>query len=163
MAGTPRSGGFDWSAFRAKLDAELDRLEAAYRNTLRNAGVTVFDSRAVLDDAHTVRLATGEVVTAAHILVATGGRPFVPDFPGADLAITSNEIFKLDAPAQANSGRRRRLYRVANSPASSTAWGSRSRSTTAAPRSCAASTTRPAAMSPRRCAKAASPSIAAPT
>ncbi|MGB3278230.1 MAG: FAD-dependent oxidoreductase, partial [Pseudorhodobacter sp.] len=72
-------GAFDWSMFRAKLDAELERLEAAYRGGLSGAGVTVFDSSAVLQDAHTVRLADGQSVTAKHILVATGGAPFVPD------------------------------------------------------------------------------------
>jgi glutathione reductase (NADPH) len=90
-------GGFDWRAFRTRLEAELDRLEGIYRNTLKNAGVTVFDTRAVLEDAHTVRLASGEMVRAKHILIATGGRPFVPDISGAELAITSNEIFHLPA------------------------------------------------------------------
>ncbi|MDZ4096627.1 MAG: glutathione-disulfide reductase [Paracoccaceae bacterium] len=88
-----RIAGFDWGMFRAKLEAELARLEAAYRGGLKGAGVTVFDTRAVLEDAHTVRLATGETISAKHILVATGGQPFVPDIPGAELAITSNEIF----------------------------------------------------------------------
>ena len=87
---------FDWTAFRTHLHAELDRLEAAYRNTLKTAGVTIHDARATLVDAHRVRLATGEEFTARHILVATGGRPFVPDIPGAELAVTSNEIFDLD-------------------------------------------------------------------
>jgi glutathione reductase (NADPH) len=87
---------FDWAAFRTHLHAELDRLEAAYRNTLKNAGVTIHDGRATLVDAHRVRLATGEEFTARHILIATGGRPFVPDIPGAELAVTSNEIFDLD-------------------------------------------------------------------
>ncbi len=91
-----RQNGFDWSRFRPRLDTELDRLEAAYRRTLHNANVTVFDSRAVLDDAHTVRLADGSVKTAKHILIATGGHPFVFDFPGSELAITSNDIFLLD-------------------------------------------------------------------
>ena len=90
-------GGFDWAAFRSKLDAELDRLEKAYRGGLSGAGVTVFDARAVLVDAHTVQLAGGETVTAKHILVATGGAPFIPDIPGRELAITSNEIFQLEA------------------------------------------------------------------
>ena len=95
-------GAFDWLRFRGTLHTELARLEAAYRNTLKNAGVTVYDSRAVLDDAHTVRLADGSRVTAAHVLIATGGRPFVPEIPGADLAVTSNEMFDLDAlPARA--------------------------------------------------------------
>ena len=91
------AGAFDWDRFRVTLDAELNRLEAAYRNTLKNAGVQVHDSRAVVLDAHTVRLATGESVTAKHILIATGGWPFVPDIPGADLAVTSNEMFDLPA------------------------------------------------------------------
>ncbi len=90
-------GGFDWSAFRAKLDRELDRLEAAYRANLSRAGVTMHDARAVLEDAHTVRLDSGEVYRAKHILIATGARPFVPEIPGGELAITSNEIFKLEA------------------------------------------------------------------
>jgi glutathione reductase (NADPH) len=91
------AGGFDWPRFRTQLHAELDRLEAAYRNTLTRAGVTIHDSRAVLEDPHTVRLADGGRVTARHVLIATGGRPFVPEFPGSDLVVTSNEMFGLDA------------------------------------------------------------------
>ncbi len=90
-------GAFDWPRFRGTLHSELARLEAAYRSTLANAGVTVHDTHAVLDDAHTVRLADGSVFSAAHILIATGGRPFVPDIPGAELAVTSNEMFDLPA------------------------------------------------------------------
>ncbi|MES2144113.1 MAG: FAD-dependent oxidoreductase, partial [Pseudomonadota bacterium] len=89
------AGPFDWPRFRHALEAELDRLEAAYRATLAGAGVTVHDARATLEDAHTVRLAGGERLRARHILVATGGRPYVPEFPGSDLAITSNEMFHL--------------------------------------------------------------------
>ncbi|MES2668046.1 MAG: glutathione-disulfide reductase [Pseudomonadota bacterium] len=89
-------GGLDWPRFRGQLDAELTRLENAYRGTLQNAGVTLHDARAVVVDPHTVRLATGETFTTRHILIATGGWPFVPDIPGADLAITSNEVFHLD-------------------------------------------------------------------
>ncbi|MBL9051096.1 MAG: glutathione-disulfide reductase [Tabrizicola sp.] len=89
-------GAFDWQAFRTRLEAELDRLEGAYRNTLKNAGVIVHDERATLVDAHRVRLASGQEFTAKHILIATGGRPFVPEIPGAELAVTSNEMFHLD-------------------------------------------------------------------
>jgi glutathione reductase (NADPH) len=89
-------GSFDWTRFRTRLHAELDRLEAGYRATLEKAGVTIHDARAVLDDPHTVRLATGETVTARHVLIATGGRPFVPEFPGSDLVVTSNEMFHLE-------------------------------------------------------------------
>jgi glutathione reductase (NADPH) len=92
-----KAGPFDWRAFRTRLEAELDRLEGAYRNTLKNAGVVAYDTRATVVDAHRVRLASGQEFTAKHILVATGGRPFVPEFPGSDLAVTSNEMFHLDA------------------------------------------------------------------
>ncbi len=90
------AGGFDWPAFRARLDAELDRLEGAYRNNLTKAGVEIFDTRAVLEDAHTVRLASGERFTAKHILVATGGAPFIPEMDGGAHVITSNDVFKFD-------------------------------------------------------------------
>ncbi len=95
-------GTFDWPRFRGALAKELDRLEAAYRSGLVNAGVTIYDQRATIEDPHTLRLADGHRVTAKHILIATGGWPFVPDIPGRDLAVTSNEMFGLDAlPARA--------------------------------------------------------------
>ena len=94
---TLQPGRFDWRTFRARLEAELDRLEAAYRGTLQAAGVTVHDARATLVDAHRVRLASGQEFSAKHILVATGGQPFVPAFPGSELAVSSNEMFHLDA------------------------------------------------------------------
>jgi glutathione reductase (NADPH) len=97
-----KAGAFDWPKFRTALETELNRLESAYRTTLTNAGVTIHDSRATVVDPHTVRLATGETFTTKHILIATGGWPFVPDIPGRELAITSNEIFHLDTlPARA--------------------------------------------------------------
>ncbi len=86
----------DWNAFRTRLESELDRLEAAYRTTLTNAGVTIHDARATVVDAHRVRLASGQEYSAKHILIATGGRAFVPDIPGAEHAVTSNEMFHLD-------------------------------------------------------------------
>ncbi|NOD33840.1 MULTISPECIES: glutathione-disulfide reductase [unclassified Ruegeria] len=89
-------GAFNWNTFHGKLVTELDRLEGIYRNILKNNGVESFDQRARLVDAHTVELTDGTQKTAKHILIATGGRPVVPDFPGSDLAITSNEIFQLD-------------------------------------------------------------------
>lgn len=88
-------GRFDWPVFRASLERELDRLEGAYRNTLKNAGVVVHDQRARVVDPHCVELADGTRFSTKHILIATGGWPFVPDVPGAELAITSNEVFHL--------------------------------------------------------------------
>lgn len=89
-------GDLDWDTFHGKLVTELDRLEGIYRNILKNNGVESFDQRATVVDAHTVELADGTRKTAKHILIATGGRPVVPQFPGSELAITSNEIFHLE-------------------------------------------------------------------
>jgi glutathione reductase (NADPH) len=88
---------FDWPTLVAAKEKEITRLESAYAATQDKAGVTIVKSRAVLEDAHTVRLvAEGRRVTARHILVATGGRPNLPDdLPGVEHAITSNEAFDL--------------------------------------------------------------------
>ncbi|MEK9775744.1 MAG: glutathione-disulfide reductase [Quisquiliibacterium sp.] len=89
---------FDWPALIAAKDREIARLEAIYRRNLQAAGVATVDSRAELVDQHTVRLlASGQTVRARHILIATGGRPFCTGVPGAQLAISSNEIFHLPA------------------------------------------------------------------
>jgi glutathione reductase (NADPH) len=87
---------FDWATLIAHKDAEIARLEAAYRSGVESAGATVFDTRAELIDAHTIRLSrTGARVSADKILLAVGGHPVVPKIPGAELAITSNEVFHL--------------------------------------------------------------------
>jgi len=93
---TVHAGGFDWDAFKTKLHTELDRLEGVYRGILRNNAVESFDARARLVDPHTVELADGTRKSARHILIATGGRPVKPALPGAEHAITSNDIFHLD-------------------------------------------------------------------
>jgi len=91
------SGGFDWPHFHGKLEAELTRLENIYRANLKKAGVEIFDTRATIDGPNAVKLADGRVVTAAHILVATGGKSFVPDEYADVPVLTSNDIFHLDA------------------------------------------------------------------
>jgi len=88
---------FDWGKLIGKIDDELDRLEAIYRKGLTSNGVQVFDARAVIKDGHTVELSSGESFTAKWILVATGGRPFVPEVKGAEHVITSDDIFLMDA------------------------------------------------------------------
>ncbi|MDO6726005.1 glutathione-disulfide reductase [Cognatishimia sp. 1_MG-2023] len=90
-------GAFNWKTFQGKMYAELDRLENIYRGILKNNNVETFDQRATVADAHTVRLADGTEKTAKHILIAVGGRPTKPEIEGIDLAITSNDIFHLDA------------------------------------------------------------------
>ncbi len=88
--------GFDWSRFRSALHAELDRLESVYTRNAEAAGVALFHQRARLVDPHTVELADGSRHRARHILIATGGRPWVPEkFSGLG-AMTSNEIFLAD-------------------------------------------------------------------
>lgn len=90
-------GQFDWTRFRGKLHAELDRLEDVYRRLLDGSGVEIIDSRATLADPHTVKFADGSTKSAKHILIATGARPQPPDMKGAELGISSNDIFNLDA------------------------------------------------------------------
>ncbi|MEO1705892.1 MAG: FAD-dependent oxidoreductase, partial [Pseudomonadota bacterium] len=90
------AGAFNWVSFKERLEAELDRLESVYQRLLDNSGVARFDQRAVVEGPNAVRLADGSVKTARTILVASGGRPIVPEMPGAELGITSNEIFHLD-------------------------------------------------------------------
>jgi glutathione reductase (NADPH) len=88
---------FDWPVLRDNVQAEVTRLSGLYRKNLDAAGVTIFEDRAELLDANTVRLQkAGAALTAKRILVATGGsvrRP--PQVKGAALAITSNEAFHL--------------------------------------------------------------------
>ncbi|MEW6124883.1 MAG: glutathione-disulfide reductase [Pseudomonadota bacterium] len=90
---------FDWPTLIANKDKEIARLESIYRRNAEGAGVTIVNSRAVVEGPNTVRLlSTGEVVKARTILVATGAKPTLgPDIPGREFAITSNEAFHLEA------------------------------------------------------------------
>ncbi len=87
---------FDWETLRDNKKTEIARLNAIYRNLLSGVEATMIDGRARIVDPHTVEV-DGTQYTAEKILVATGGWPHVPEFPGSDLAITSNEIFDLEA------------------------------------------------------------------
>ena len=86
---------FNWAQFMAAKDVEIARLEGIYSRNLKIAGVTPYDARAIVTGPHEVTLASDKVITAKTILIATGGWPFIPDFPGSELAISSNEIFEL--------------------------------------------------------------------
>jgi glutathione reductase (NADPH) len=93
---TVKGTKFDWPTLIANKDKEIARLEAAYRATLGRNKVGIVESRVVIEDAHTVRiLKTGALVRAEKILVAAGGHPEIPQIPGANLAISSNEAFHL--------------------------------------------------------------------
>lgn len=105
------SHGFGWSATSPKLDwgklkdnrrKEVSRLNGVYQKLLLGTGVQVINAYARLVGANTVEVAstadvhsTTTLVHAKNILIATGGRPHVPDFPGRELVLTSNEIFDI--------------------------------------------------------------------
>lgn len=91
---------FHWPTLIANVNREVTRLEAAYTATLERYQVQLVKSRAVLEDAHTVRLATGARVRAGTILISTGAWPhFGPKIPGLEHAMSSNEAFQLkDTP-----------------------------------------------------------------
>ena len=85
---------FDWHTLIDNKNREIERLNGIYRNLLVNSGVTLHEGHARMIDAHTVEV-NGRRHTAERILIATGGWPFVPDIPGKEHAITSNEAFYL--------------------------------------------------------------------
>ncbi|MCK5424970.1 MAG: glutathione-disulfide reductase [Emcibacter sp.] len=90
---------FDWPALIAAKDKEIDRLNGLYINTLDNHNVETIHARGKMLDAHTIELSSDEgtrTVTADKILIATGGWPQMPDIPGIEHAITSNEAFHLE-------------------------------------------------------------------
>jgi glutathione reductase (NADPH) len=87
---------FDWRTLLANKDREIARLNGVYESALVKAGVAILRARATVVDPHTVEV-DGRRITARHILVATGSWPTVPEIPGRELAITSNEAFFLEA------------------------------------------------------------------
>ena len=86
----------DWGALVDAKDRELIRLEGIYHHMLKDAGVTLLQGRARVIDRHTVEVA-GKRVTGKHLLIATGGRPTLPETPGIEHALTSNEALSLRA------------------------------------------------------------------
>ena len=88
---------FDWARLRDNVLEEVDRINGAYTNTLTNNGVEIILDRATITGPHGIRLGDGREVTAKYILIATGATPVVPECPGHEHGITSNEAFHLDA------------------------------------------------------------------
>jgi glutathione reductase (NADPH) len=89
---------FEWPTLIANKDKEIARLEAIYTTNVEKSGARVLKARAVLEDAHTVRLSTGETVRSKYILIATGSTPnHGAAIPGIEHVISSNEVFHLPA------------------------------------------------------------------
>ncbi|WP_106478195.1 glutathione-disulfide reductase [Phytohalomonas tamaricis] len=86
---------FSWSTLRDNKKAEIERLNGIYRRLLENANVTLFNGRARIVDAQHVEVA-GKRYSAAKILLATGGWPWIPDIPGKEHFLDSNAIFDLE-------------------------------------------------------------------
>ncbi|MBR1251857.1 glutathione-disulfide reductase [Bradyrhizobium sp. AUGA SZCCT0169] len=87
---------FDWKTLVANKDKEIARLEGIYTTNVEKSGAQVVKARAVLEDAHTLRLSDGKKITAQTILIATGGRPnHGAEIPGIEHVISSDEAFHL--------------------------------------------------------------------
>jgi glutathione reductase (NADPH) len=90
-----RQPRFNWATLRDNKKAEIARLNTIYRNMLDGAGAQLIDGRARIIDAHTVAVGE-ERYTAEKLLIATGGWPHTPTFPGSEYVLSSNEIFDLE-------------------------------------------------------------------
>lgn len=88
------AAAFDWPTLIANKNKEINRLNGVYRQLLLNSGVTLLDGHAKITGAHEVEV-NGQRYSAAHILIAVGGWPQVPDIPGREWITTSNEVFHL--------------------------------------------------------------------
>lgn len=91
--------GHDWNALKTRRDAYIERLNGIYENNLDKRGVTYITGAASFVDARTVSV-DGREYEADRIVIATGGKPMVPDIPGAELGITSDGFFELEARPQ---------------------------------------------------------------
>ena len=93
--GAPGTPAFDWPTLVANKNREIERLNGIYRGLIEGAGARLYDARATIVGPHAVSVA-GSTVAARHILVATGGEPSLPDIPGIEHAIRSDDVFYLD-------------------------------------------------------------------
>jgi glutathione reductase (NADPH) len=91
--GTPT---FNWPTLRDNVLDDVTRIEGVYTQTLASHNVEIFKERAVVTGPNSVKLASGREITAGKILIATGGWPVRPEFPGSEHGITSNEVFHLE-------------------------------------------------------------------
>jgi glutathione reductase (NADPH) len=94
---TVSAGAHDWMLLKSKRDAYVARLNAIYERNLASKGVEYIVGTARFTDAHALEVG-GRRLTAGHLVIATGGKPTVPQLAGAELGITSNEFFEIDRP-----------------------------------------------------------------
>ena len=92
---TAEGVSFDWPRLRDNKSSEIARLNGIYTNLLKNAGCDLIEGRARVVGPHEVEV-NGKIYSSERILVATGGWPFIPDFPGNEHVISSNEVFDLE-------------------------------------------------------------------
>ena len=90
-----QSQSFNWKTLRDNKTQEIRRLNGIYQNLLSNSGAQIIKGRASLESPNQVSV-NGHTYSAEHILIATGGWPYIPEFEGSDLAISSNEMFTLE-------------------------------------------------------------------
>ena len=91
----PAQSVLDWSILRDNKTAEIERLNGIYQSLIDNSGADLFDGRATVVGPQSVAV-NGTTYSAKVILVATGGWPFIPEFPGSEHAVSSNEMFFLE-------------------------------------------------------------------
>src|SRR5690606_33882671 len=87
---------FDWATLRDNKTHEIERLNGIYRKLLDGAGVQIFEGHGRVESSGTVSVDGETLLQARHILIATGGKPFVPDFPGRDHVRISDDLFYLE-------------------------------------------------------------------
>ncbi len=86
----------EWSMLKAGRDAYVHRLNGIYERNLAHRKIQLARGHARISSAHSVEIDDWHA-TAKHIVIATGGYPLVPQLPGAELGITSDGFFELDA------------------------------------------------------------------
>jgi len=91
-----KAGPVDWALLKSKRDAFIERLNGIYERNLANRKVEFVPGYGRFTDPHTV-LVGERKLTAPHIVIATGGRPLIPDIPGAEFGMTSDGFFELEA------------------------------------------------------------------
>ena len=86
---------FNWGVLKANKDSEISRLNGIYKSILDSNQVDVFEAHARISGPNTIQV-NGKTISAKHILVAVGGWPWIPEFPGSELTVSSNDVFAMD-------------------------------------------------------------------